>query len=329
MKTLGCEWIDATTHNTMGINQVNKHKLRLRGTLLGIIFAATYLCYINAAAAETPSVPSFVNDPAVLGSWRSVDFVPSIDEFIPGQQKWQGDLYLKGIIFKPEGSCSDWWRWSKGHVWDSRQKNVGTYEIKDLSGKQYLFLEWINGDVTIRGDKPSYYVLERGKFRDDPRWINGDVTIRGDKPSYYILERLSFLDDPRMGIVFLSILTNLGCGLLFIAISIPLVQRKIPMNTTYGFRLQKAFLSDTLWYDINAYGGKQMILCSLGMIVTGIASYALRYMFDDNTALLLSLVLTVGPMLFFLAIALIRTLRYASKLQGPEKKDNTSSPRFY
>ena len=35
------------------------------------------------------------------------------------------------------------------------------YEIRNIEGKDYLFYEWISGDVTIRGMKPCYYVLRK------------------------------------------------------------------------------------------------------------------------------------------------------------------------
>ena len=51
-------------------------------------------------------------------------------------------------------------------------------------------------------------------------------------------------------------LLDIVSGVLIIGISIPLVKRKIKMNRFYGFRIRKAFESDEIWYDLNAYGGK-------------------------------------------------------------------------
>jgi len=104
--------------------------------------------------------PEFVDDPAVVGKWASVDFVKAIQDFKPGQRVWQGDLYLKGLECRPGGGTSGPWQWSKGVLWHPGDQTLAKYEIKDLAGSRYLFMEWMSGDVTIRGEKPRYYVLK-------------------------------------------------------------------------------------------------------------------------------------------------------------------------
>lgn len=62
------------------------------------------------------------------------------------------------------------------------------------------------------------------------------------------------------------------CGLGFVttAVSIPLVLRAVPMNRWYGIRIPKAFKSDRLWYDINAYGGKLLLVYGVLLVIFGI-----------------------------------------------------------
>ncbi len=280
--------------------------LRFRSVLMGLLVVMACLWSIglqqSATASERIPVPPFVDDPAVIGSWRSVDFVSSIDQFIPGQKKWKGDLYLEGIVFFRDGIGSGSWRWSKGYVWDNKEKNVGKYEFSDRG--QYLFLEWINDDVIVRGDKPSYYVLERGKFRGES----------ADTPSNNVSGRGEVGDFSERDRALNFVLANCGCALLSIAISVPLVLRKVPMNIWYGFRIKKAFMSDELWYDINAYGGKQMILGSLGMIAASIGSLLLvNASGSPITGALTSPLLTVWPLCLFTIIAIVRTLIYAAR----------------
>ena len=55
-----------------------------------------------------------------------------------------------------------------------------------------------------------------------------------------------------------------------IAISLPLVYRKIPMNRLWGVRVRAAFESNQRWYDINAYGGRLLAFWSLPVIATGL-----------------------------------------------------------
>ena len=51
----------------------------------------------------------------------------------------------------------------------------------------------------------------------------------------------------------------LAVGLLLIGISIPLIKRSIQMNQYYGVRTPEAFKSEENWYEINSYGGKQLL----------------------------------------------------------------------
>jgi len=102
----------------------------------------------------------FVDDPAVIGDWVSVDFVADISEFDPNRQTWSGELFLKDLSFQPAGKTSKWWTWTKGVLIHHGDKTASHYEIRELNGQTYLFVEWKSGDVIISGMKPHYYVLK-------------------------------------------------------------------------------------------------------------------------------------------------------------------------
>ncbi len=121
----------------------------------------------------------FVNDPAALGSWRSVAFVDKSADFRPGAPA-AADLYLKELVFLPDGKGGNpWWTWTKGAVMHKGDRTAARYEIKKLAGAEYMFFEWKSGDYTIRHMAPKYYVLKKEAgirrddidlpFRDDPR----------------------------------------------------------------------------------------------------------------------------------------------------------------
>ena len=104
----------------------------------------------------------FVNDPQLIGTWNSVDFVGEMEKFKAGQKQWKGNLYLKGLIFKPNGKTfKPWWTWTKGLVFHSGSKTAAKYTLKNIEGSTYMFFEWKSGDYTIRHRKPSYYVLKK------------------------------------------------------------------------------------------------------------------------------------------------------------------------
>jgi bla regulator protein blaR1 len=107
----------------------------------------------------------FIDDPAVIGAWKSVDFVKEPGDFKPGEHKWRGELFLKHLIFEPGGKLAQMnglATWTKGLVlYSNDTKTASRYIIQDINGVKYLFYEWKSGDYTIRHQKPSYYVLQQ------------------------------------------------------------------------------------------------------------------------------------------------------------------------
>ncbi|MCP4612020.1 MAG: PDZ domain-containing protein [Planctomycetes bacterium] len=136
----------------------------------------------------------FVNDPQLIGTWKSVDFVGEIEEFKADKKNWDhGELYLKGLIFKPNGKTfKPWWTWTKGLVFHSGDKTASKYTLKNIEGSTYMFYEWKSGDYTIRHSKPSYYVLKKVSSKTsgplDKVWISkqkdDEDEIMGDNKSH-------------------------------------------------------------------------------------------------------------------------------------------------
>jgi hypothetical protein len=103
-------------------------------------------------------------------------------------------------------------------------------------------------------------------------------------------------------------ITNISCGLLFIAICIPLLKRKVKMNEWYGFRISKAFQSEENWFSINAYGARKLIICSIPIILIGILCFFIPL---SGTMIL---IFGGGTIALFTTIAIIQTLLFAKKL---------------
>jgi len=104
----------------------------------------------------------FVNDPDVIGAWKSVDFVKTKEDFKPGQRRWKGELWLNHLVFEEGGDISrSLLTWTKGLVLNGQEKTASAYEIKEMKGTTYMFFEWKSGDYTIRHRRPHYYVLKK------------------------------------------------------------------------------------------------------------------------------------------------------------------------
>jgi len=136
----------------------------------------------------------FVNDPAVLGAWHSVDFVGGTELFSPEKRSWGGDLFLRELVFLPDGkSPNGWLTWTKGVVLNRPDKTASRYEIREIGGQKYMFFEWKSGDYTIRHSKPKYYVLKKtAEIRRD----NIDLPFRDDPAVVGEWESVDFVEGP-------------------------------------------------------------------------------------------------------------------------------------
>ncbi len=134
-----------------------------------------YSDYKVTSIREDKTDYPFVNDENVIGKWKTVDFVKNKSDF-QGKKSWCGELYLTGLVFIKEGkmlgSYSNdniariQYTWTKDKILNKYEKTDSAYEIRDISGKTYLFMQWKSGDYTFRGMEPYYYVLEKVDSKD-------------------------------------------------------------------------------------------------------------------------------------------------------------------
>ena len=81
------------------------------------------------------------------------------------------------------------------------------------------------------------------------------------------------------------------------------------MNRVYGIRVPEAFVSDSRWYAINAYGGRILMVYGVALVVFGLLA---RDSAPAPTSIWTA-VFIVGPMLLlFPLLFLIRS--YARRL---------------
>jgi hypothetical protein len=66
-------------------------------------------------------------------------------------------------------------------------------------------------------------------------------------------------------VVFIHLLV----GFTTIALALPLIRGRVPMNRWYGIRVRAAFSSPAAWFDINRYGGD--LLCAWGCSILVLA----------------------------------------------------------
>lgn len=114
----------------------------------------------------------FKDDRNILGKWKSVAFVQNKEDFSPESIDSSFEPYFKEIEFLPNGECSsvygnetisgkDTQEWTNGFVLRKWNSTACAYEIKNINGTEYLFIEWKSGNYRWGGFQTDYYVFTR------------------------------------------------------------------------------------------------------------------------------------------------------------------------
>ena len=162
------------------------------------------VCLVIPTQATTPNT----NDSDVLGEWVSVDFVKEINQFDPARVNWQGELSLKGLSFEADSVV--WWffgdnnrrklTWQPG-IAQTTFDRPALYRLKNIGGIEYLFFEWISGDVIERGMKPFYYVLRKEEIKNKYQNTSGagssPQSSSGGFTTVTPLDNVDYYDDVR------------------------------------------------------------------------------------------------------------------------------------
>ena len=100
----------------------------------------------------------------------------------------------------------------------------------------------------------------------------------------------------------LSLQTSLAVffitGSLFCALSIPLIKRKVKINSWYGIRTLQAMQNETIWYRVNTIMGRYLFL--FGIIICSLCLYFYYYPLEHDYKMIYSLLglLIFGTILF-------------------------------
>ena len=98
-------------------------------------------------------------------------------------------------------------------------------------------------------------------------------------------------------------------GLLLIGLSIPLILRKVPPNVWYGFRIRLTLDNPDIWYPVNAWGGRRMLVAGLATVAAALVGLLIPEHLLAWYSLALAVLLIVGVLLI-----LVFGIRYAKSL---------------
>jgi hypothetical protein len=100
-----------------------------------------------------------------------------------------------------------------------------------------------------------------------------------------------------------------GGGALLTALSVPLIQKRIPPNLWYGFRVRKTLENRDVWYAANVYAGRRLFGSGLVTAMGAIALYFVPGLTLDVYALACAVVTFAA-----LTISVVQSLRYLQTL---------------
>ena len=84
-----------------------------------------------------------------------------------------------------------------------------------------------------------------------------------------------------------------GVGLLFVALSVPLIQERVPPNSSYGFRTAKSLSYAKIWYEINRISGCDLLIAGVLITLGSVAMLFLGQHLQPNHVVLPLLLLMV------------------------------------
>jgi uncharacterized membrane protein len=100
-------------------------------------------------------------------------------------------------------------------------------------------------------------------------------------------------------------------GLILALVSLPLIFGKIKPNFFYGFRLPATLEDPDLWYPVNQFAAKRLLIASLVMIAAAIGLYYWPGISVDAYAYAF-----LGIFLAMITIVIIQCVGYLHRLQS-------------
>lgn len=112
-----------------------------------------------------------------------------------------------------------------------------------------------------------------------------------------------------------------GSGLVLTLISLPLIAGIIKPNVLYGFRVPATLDNPDLWYPVNRYAAKRLLIAGLLMIIAAVGLYFWPGMTPDVYAWAF-----LGIFVVTFSIVIILCVRYLHNLQSSQTTQNPVQP---
>jgi len=100
-----------------------------------------------------------------------------------------------------------------------------------------------------------------------------------------------------------------GMGLLLAVLAVPMIANKIKPNPWYGFRVKQTLENPEVWYKVNAYTGKYLLVVGIGIAVAAIGFSLIPGISIDAYSLIC---LAIFGLLF--SVAIVKSWRYMKSI---------------
>jgi hypothetical protein len=108
-----------------------------------------------------------------------------------------------------------------------------------------------------------------------------------------------------------------GFGVVMILLSFPLVARKVPPNRFFGVRTRMTLDHPDLWYEMNAYEGKLLLVFGVCLTIAAFGLYWLPGITQDGYAAgYIGVLAVVGVLITVRSTVYHRKLRARNEKQG-------------
>ena len=124
--------------------------------------------YQHIDKVDVPHVP----DKDAVGIWETISCIRTPDDFTTVPNNTQRPFYIQGIEFFERGVCNKYictggvqytqpFFYTKEYVLCMRERFAEKYTIVRVNGRDYMILEYKNGDYAYLGRVSCYYVFRR------------------------------------------------------------------------------------------------------------------------------------------------------------------------
>ncbi len=115
---------------------------------------------------------------------------------------------------------------------------------------------------------------------------------------------------------------NVGVALLLVVLALPMVRGAVGPNRWYGFRCRETLQDEEIWYAVNAYFGRRMVVIGLQVAVAAVVLYLVPGMDMVLYGLLLPGMLSAGVIL-----AALQALRMAKRMDREKHSRHQPAPK--